>query len=326
MTRRISLLTSAATLALWTLANSACGQSAAKGAPALTNATVLEMEGTVEIAKWRTAAWERAETNRMLLPGDRLRTGERSRAVLRLSNLSTLRLGEFSLIEIPGPEETGGFNFRRGLFYFFHRDKPATLPVRTPAMVAVIRGTEFNLVVEENGRTTLSLLEGAVEMSNQVGQITLNSGVEGSAEPGQAPRKTAVVNAVNIIQWALYYPAVLDVDELELGGPEQQALAGSLAAYRAGDLLGALAQYPAGHLPATDAEKIYLAGVVLAVGQVERAEALVTEITGQRSEVRTPAQRLAEALRQMIAAVKLPQPLSTLHSRLSTATECLPES
>src|SRR5207237_54036 len=103
-------------------------------------------------------------------------------------------------------------------------------------------------------------------------------------------------------------------------------LAGSLAAYRAGDLLGALAQYPAGHLPATDAEKIYLAGVVLAVGQVERAEALVTEITGQRSEVRTPAQRLAEALRQMIAAVKLPQPLSTLHSRLSTATEWLAES
>src|SRR5438105_13181177 len=113
MTRRISLLTSAATLALWTLANSACGQSAAKGAPALTNATVLEMEGTVEIAKWRTAAWERGDTNRMLLPGDHLRAGQRSRAVLRLSNLSTQRIGEISLGEIPSPDETDGMHLRR---------------------------------------------------------------------------------------------------------------------------------------------------------------------------------------------------------------------
>jgi len=195
----MSLLTSAVTIALWCLlAASASAQKAATRASMLSNVVVLEMEGMVEAAKWRAAAWEKAQTNQVLLPGDRLRTGARSRAVVRMSDLSTLRLGEFSQIEIPRPEEAdSGFSFGRGIFYFFHRDKPATLPLRTPAVVAVVRGTEFNLVVEGNGSTTLSVLDGAVEMSNPLGQLTLQTGQEGTAAPGQPLRKsTAVLNVV----------------------------------------------------------------------------------------------------------------------------------
>ena len=42
----------------------------------------------------------------------------------------------------------------------------------------------------------------------------LAAGEAGEAAPGQAPRRTAVIEASNILQWALYYPAVLDPADL----------------------------------------------------------------------------------------------------------------
>jgi len=52
-----------------------------------------------------------------------------------------------------------------------------------------------------------------------------------------------MLEAASVIQWCLYYPAVLDLEEVDshrrrAGGP-----APSLAAYRQGDLVAALAAY-----------------------------------------------------------------------------------
>jgi Tfp pilus assembly protein PilF len=200
--------------------------------------------------------------------------------------------------------------------------------VETPTVATLIRGTEFNLEVEEGGKTTLTLLDGRVEMTNPFGTLTLSSGEQGVAEPGQPPRRTAVLQTINVVQWALYYPGVLDPGELELTAAEQAGLQESLSAYRAGDLLAALGKYPQGRQPAADAERVFLAAMLLAVGQVQPAEELLTEVRGQRAEVRTPSARLAESLRRLIAAVKL-QPSSSAGKfppPIPLATEWLAES
>jgi len=41
----------------------------------------------------------------------------------------------------------------------------------------------------------------------------------------------------------------------------------SITAYRAGDLLAALAKYPASRQPGSDAERVYYAALLLSVGQ-----------------------------------------------------------
>src|SRR5689334_350211 len=105
-------------------------------------------------------------------------------------------------------------------------------------------------------------------MTNALGRLAFAAGEAATAEPGQPPVRTAAIQAVNVVQWCLYYPAVLNLEEVPLSVAERQALAGSLAAYQQGDLLAALSQYPAGRQPASDAEKIYLAGLLLSVGQV----------------------------------------------------------
>ncbi len=258
---------------------------------------VLTIEGTVEMAPAGSLKWSPANTNLSLAFGDSLRTSARSRATVRLSDLSVLRVNEKTVLEIrPQAERTGSLlDLRSGSTYFFNRSKPSSLQFHTPLVSGAIRGTEFNLAAEENGPTTVTLLEGEVALNNAQGELVLQSGEQGTVEPGKAPHKTAVLHAVNVIQWSLYYPAVIDTSELQLSQAEKSALADSLGAYQAGDLLSALAKYPEDRHPASDGERIAHAALLLAVGQVEQTEAELKTVAASPS---------AAALRNVIAAVK----------------------
>src|SRR5712672_517535 len=66
-----------------------------------------EKEGKVEIARKGSTAWNPAEINGKLQLGDRLRTGSRSRATLRWSELSTVRVSELTSMEIQPPAKPG---------------------------------------------------------------------------------------------------------------------------------------------------------------------------------------------------------------------------
>ena len=294
----------------------------------VTNALVLEMEGRVEFVKDATLNWSAASTNQVLFPGDHLRTGNRSRALVRLTPLATLRMGEFSEIQIPKPvAEDSGFSFRRGIFYFFHRDKPTLLPLRTPATAAVIRGTEFHLQVEDNGRTTLQVLDGAVDLSNAAGQLSLMGGEAGVVEMGQPPRRTAAIQTTRLMQWALYYPAIVDTAELGLDIGAPAPLLASLQAYRDGDLLQALALYPVGRSPSSEPERVYLASLLLSVGQVDRSEELLPPRPRPEAES-GPVARAAESLRLLAATVRDPTHAPALQtpSQPAFATEWMAES
>src|SRR5258708_3257857 len=180
---------------------------------------LLEKEGKVEVARKGTTTWTAVQVNDALQPGDRLRTGSRSRATLRWAELSVVRVNELTSMEIRPPAKPTAKpqpDFQSGATYFFSREKPTEVQFHTPAASGAIRGTEFNLTVGQDGRTELALLDGAVDMSNAQGATTLKSGEQATVEPGKAPAKTALIDAMNVIQWALYYPAVVDPDELGL--------------------------------------------------------------------------------------------------------------
>ncbi|MEO5802820.1 MAG: FecR domain-containing protein [Verrucomicrobiota bacterium] len=258
---------------------------------------LLTLENKVEVALAGQAGWLPARTNQILHVGDRVRTGARSRATIRLSNLTVLRVYELTMLQIhppSQPEKSAMLDLQKGAAYFLGRERPTEMEFRTPVASGAIRGTEFHLDVAENGTTRVTLIDGAVELKNEQAAVELASGEEGIVEPGKAPRKTAFIEAINIIQWCLYYPAVLNLDDLNLAPAEQQMLAASLDDYRSGDLLHALANYPANRIPNSDSEKIYLAQLLLAVGQVMQAE----------EQLKTVQSPLADALQEMIAAVK----------------------
>ncbi len=266
---------------------------------------LLTKEGKVEFAPKGSAQWSAAQTNQFLRIGDRLRTGLRSRATLRWSELSVARVGELTSMEIQPPAKAGNkpeLDLKSGSTYFFSREKPTEVQFRTPVASGAIRGTEFHLAVDDAGRTVLSLLDGEVDLAAAQVSEAIKSGEQGIVEPGQPPRKTALINAINVIQWALYYPAVIDPDELGLTTQEQGIFSDALQAYRGGDLLAALAAYPENRQPATDAERTFFAALLLAAGRVEQVETALKSLPTQS--------RFATALREVIAAVKN-QPFSS---------------
>src|SRR5439155_11669 len=63
-------------------------------------ATVLGYQGAVEVQRAETARWDPAYTNQVLDAGNRLRTDKNSLAMLRFSDLETVRVGPRSLIRI----------------------------------------------------------------------------------------------------------------------------------------------------------------------------------------------------------------------------------
>jgi len=273
--------------------------SAETNPPPSSTSLLLTIEGRVEVSQRGSLQWAAGTANQELSAGDRVRTGLKSRATLRLSDMSVLRLNQLTVLEIRPPQtgsEKAGINLQGGSTYFFNRDRPGTTGFQTPSASGAIRGTEFHLLVQDDGATRVTMLDGEVLLAGDAGSVSLKSGEEGTARKGEAPTKTAVIDAVNVIQWALYYPAVLNPDDLGLGETERGEIAGVLKAYRDGDLLGALALYPADRVASSDAEKILHAGLVLAAGRVDDAEVELQPVPAE-----APG---AVALRELIAAVK----------------------
>ncbi|HEY2083482.1 MAG TPA: FecR domain-containing protein [Verrucomicrobiae bacterium] len=265
---------------------------------------IVDAQNVVEISPKGAATWVLTRTNQVLHPHDRLRTGPDSRVALRWSDESAVQFGPSTELEVLPPHESdalAGLHLIRGVISFFHRDKPGRIRVITRGAVAGIEGTEFVLAVDDSDRTTLSVIDGKVSFGNEQATLVLTNGEQAVADVGHPPARTAGFVANNILQWAFYYPAVLDPADLPLSSDEQQALADSLDAYRAGDLLAALAKYPSGRQPGSDAERVYYAALLLSVGEVDKTEATLNALSSTSSG---RPQQLAAALRQLIAAVK----------------------
>jgi tetratricopeptide (TPR) repeat protein len=266
---------------------------------------IVDAQNVVEISPRYATTWVLTRTNQVLHPYDRLRTGPDSRVALRWSDESAVQFGPSTELEVLPPHESdalAGLHLVHGVISFFHRDKPGRIRVITRGAVAGIEGTEFVLAVDDSDRTTLSVIDGKVRFGNEQATLVLTNGEQAVAEVGHAPARTAGFVANNILQWAFYYPAVLDPADLPLSSGEQQALADSLDAYRAGDLLAALAKYPSGREPGSDAERVYYAALLLSVGEVDKTEATLNALSSNSSSDRP--EQLAKALRQLIAAVK----------------------
>ena len=105
---------------LWS--ETSAGKPAAKG-----ESVLLVVQGQVEVSPAGSDEWRPARLNQVLRPGDRLRTGPRSRAEVRASDLSLFPVDESSLITLEAPSTPSQrpiFNLSRGNIRFLSREKP----------------------------------------------------------------------------------------------------------------------------------------------------------------------------------------------------------
>lgn len=187
--------------------------------------------------------WRGVEVNQDLLAGDTLRTNAYGSLAILFSDSTQMRMGRNTTLivkKIDG-QSNGEVELSSGVIWARAKRGGSGLIVETPAAAAAIRGTDWTLRVDGN-QTTLTVLEGTVELANAQGSVTVNQGEGAIAAIGQAPRKYTLVNLEEREQVLLY-----------------------------GELRGAFATLPASGMdgPSTRAERAR----ILAVPEAERTQA-----------------------------------------------------
>jgi tetratricopeptide (TPR) repeat protein len=237
-------------------------------------AKVVSVQGRVEVD--RGAQARVVGLDEVLCPGDRIRVGERARAAIRLADedQTVLRLDQLTTLSFAArePDRPSWLDLLRGAIHFITRI-PQRLEIRTPFVNASVEGTEFVLRVLA-AETRLWVFEGRVRVSNPRGELQIGSGAGALARAGQAPVGRLLARPREAVEWALYYPPL--IDPRPEGYPE--ALRGALSAYRGQGIERAFAELKRVPAAARDARFFLLrAGLLLGVGRVREAERALAE-------------------------------------------------
>lgn len=157
---------------------------------------VRQMQGEVTTLRPQGSAPTRAG-DRLSAVGDGLRTGSRSTAVLDVdTDVGFLQVSERTELRIRALEMAadGGrithLNVARGqvrtqLRRFTHEG--SEFEIETPAGISGVRGTEFGVSVQEDGKTGIATLTGAVETSAVGASVPVPEGYQNLIWPGEPP-------------------------------------------------------------------------------------------------------------------------------------------
>lgn len=290
------LLTAAVSFAPWA--------TAAQGRCAEWMARIVSMEGSVEVKQTGHIDWVAVKPDETFCPGDTVRVLELSRAAVVLSNEAILRIDEKTTITFTGfaGKDTALVELLNGVVNFFSR-RPRSLKVSTPFVNAAVEGTEFLIRVEPD-QTFISILKGSVAATSDGGSLHLSSGQSAKVRRGRGPVAVVEARPKDAVNWALYYPPVLDFrPETVPGGAESvwgAALRQSSAAYREKNLPEAFAALDT--IPENERNShtfAFRAALMLAVGRVAEARADIEHALNL-----DPVNAQAFALRSVIAVAQ----------------------
>ncbi|KSV85805.1 TonB-denpendent receptor [Sinorhizobium fredii USDA 205] len=143
----------------------------------------------VDISNWRFV-----DLAQDLLPGDVLRTNATGALAVLFRDHTQIRLGRNTALRV---KQIGGgdtsLELQSGSIWARAERGGEGLVIDTPAAAAAIRGTDWTMTVGGDGRTSLTVLEGVVELSNAFGSVTVKQGEGAVAAIGSAPTKIVIV-------------------------------------------------------------------------------------------------------------------------------------
>jgi tetratricopeptide (TPR) repeat protein len=182
------------------------------------DAEVVLAVGKVEARDSASGEWKSVKLRQQLPAGAAVRTGEASQAALLLKDQTQVRVNQqstiqFKAIDVPGQETTLDLvqgriwaQVKRALYAVTAAVGPKrALKMSTPTATIGIRGTDWDVEVGPDGKTTVTVLSGVVDMENQFGRVAVASNEQAVAEPGKAPVKRLLSDAADRVQWVTAY-------------------------------------------------------------------------------------------------------------------------
>ena len=272
-------------------------------------ARLVSLQGNVALLSPQAALWQTATTGVVLCPQDQIRVGTDSRAALLLANETTLRLNQKTTMTINSLEdrERSFIELINGALHVITRTQ-MPFQIHTPFVNANIEGTEFAIAVDALS-TTIAVVEGQVAATNTFGRIVLVDGETGIAIEGTAPSKNLQIRPADAVQWALYYPTIIDTHPFmssqsgaadDLGDSTTQAAA---RRYQQGQVTEAIALLDAAGAQSDRARSpdwlTFHAGLLLAIGRIDDARREIDQALGIDS-----VNVQAYALKTIIAVVQ----------------------
>lgn len=292
-------------------------------------AKLQSVQGKVELQQHGVVNWETIHTGDLLCPGDKVRTATFARSTLQFRNNAVVDLDQNTMLILRSPKAKKAswlMEILHGIGFFRSRE-PQEFDVETPFVNAVHKGTEFVVKVTST-QTEVTVLDGAVRTQNAQQQVDVQQGYVGIAKADKSIHVEALKLAPqDAVQWALYYPPLIDVNLTAL--PENSQLHSVLTDYYQGKTALALEQLNS--VPAAqDSTFLKLqAGLLLTLGRVEEAETVIQQLQRQdpgialafQAIIHLSKNQLTLSLENAAQAVKLSPESAVAYIALSYAQQ-----
>ena len=182
------------------------------------DAEVIHVVGKAEVQE--KAGWRPVQPGQKVSAGAFVRTAQYGSVALLLRDNTQVRVNQSSLLQIKAvsPDQTSILGLVRGRIWaqakrFLRGLTGVVAPVRRAVVVTTatatigIRGTDWDVSVGSDGTTTLTVLSGEADLSNDFGSLRVLQNEQARAEPGKAPSKVLLTNAKERVQWVTTYRA-----------------------------------------------------------------------------------------------------------------------
>ena len=251
---------------------------------------IVSLQGKGETREAAASSWRDAAVRQQLAQGNFVRTGDASRMAVLLADQTQIRLAANSMIQIKQVgdnrdlatvlkqsagrswTQSKNVNAPSAFIRSVADNAPNKLIVETPSALAAIRGTDWEMVVDEDGTSTLTVLSGEVLLSNEQGSVSVGVGEQGQAKIGVAPVKRILQNPRDRVQWVSSF-TVDPTRYPELDGAKNEAMQAIGALLRAGDLSAArrAVERLVAQQPATGTAHLLFADFQVLEGEIEPA-------------------------------------------------------
>lgn len=140
-----------------------------------------------------------------LYEGDECKTEKASKASIRLADGTQVAMNEETTFRVQARRErakgiTRIFKLLIGEMWI-KTAEPVPIEVETPIATAAIKGTEFNIQVQPDGKSTLTVIEGLVEFGTPFGTCPIRTATVSYGERGKKCTKPAPIDPTPAIAW-----------------------------------------------------------------------------------------------------------------------------
>ncbi|MCK5830315.1 MAG: FecR domain-containing protein [Methylococcales bacterium] len=279
-------------------------------------AKIISVQGKVDIQSSGKSIWQAVDQSNTFCSGDKIRISKHSRATIQMNNQSRITLNQGSTMVFMASERKSSpwyLNLLQGAAFFRSR-QPQHLNIETPFINAVHEGTEF-LVTVNSQQTEISVFDGQVAATNKWGEIHIKKGSIGIANKSEPPQiKTLTIRPEDAVQWTLYYPPIIDLQNNELArltNDPKGNIHKSLALLEKNQGLQKNANYLS-----------YLASLLLSVGSVDESLDFIGKVQSlepSNSDVIALQAIIAVTKNQQESALTLAQKAVALDAQSATA-------